>query len=91
MSYVFDELGYRRYEWRTVSFNNQSRKAAERLGFKFERISRQELIYKKCSHDIVWYSITDKKWPQLKAAFQAPDNFDEHGHQLKKLSEFQKY
>lgn len=94
MAYAFDDLSYRRYEWKSVALNTQSCKAAERLGFKFEGISRQGTICKNRVYDLASYSILDKEWPQLKAAFEAwltPDNFDEHGNQVKKLSEFQKH
>lgn len=92
MFYAFDEIGYRRYEWRCDSLNTQSRKAAERLGFKLEGIFRQHIIYKNRNHDTAWFSIIDEEWPKLKAAFQAwlsPENFNMHGKQVKKLNEFQ--
>lgn len=91
MAYAFDELGYRRYQWRCDSLNTESRKAAERLGFTFEGIFRQHIIYKNRNHDTAWFSIIDEEWPRLKAAFQAwlaPDNFDLHGKQLKRLNDF---
>ncbi|ELK0936231.1 GNAT family N-acetyltransferase [Pseudomonas aeruginosa] len=88
MSYVFDELGYRRYEWKCDSLNQRSRNAAERLGFQYEGTFRQALIYKGRNRDTAWFSIIDKEWPMVKAAFQqwlAPENFDERGHQIKRL------
>src|SRR5690606_25464982 len=51
MKYVFDELQYRRYEWKCDSLNAPSRKAAERLGFSFEGIFRQAVVYKGRSRD----------------------------------------
>ncbi|MCK9510550.1 MAG: GNAT family N-acetyltransferase [Pigmentiphaga sp.] len=88
MSYVFDELGYRRYEWKCDSLNQRSRNAAERLGFQYEGTFRQALVYKERNRDTAWFSIIDKEWPTLKAAFQqwlAPENFDDCGHQIKRL------
>ena len=93
MTYVFDELGYRRYEWKCDSLNAPSRKTAERLGFKFEGIFRQALVYKGRNRDTAWYSIIDKEWPQLKRAFQAwlsAQNFDEQGAQRVSLADMRK-
>lgn len=90
MSYVFDELGYRRYEWKCDSLNAPSRAAAERLGFKFEGVFRQAIVYKGRSRDTAWFSILDKEWPLQKQAFKAWlafENFDEQGRQRKSLAE----
>lgn len=88
MAYVFDELGYRRYEWKCDSLNAPSRKAAERLGFQFEGVFRQAVVYKGRSRDTAWFSILDSEWPAQKQAFQAwlaADNFDEQGRQRDSL------
>jgi RimJ/RimL family protein N-acetyltransferase len=93
MTYVFDELGYRRYEWKCDSLNAPSRKTAERLGFTFEGIFRQAIVYKGRNRDTAWYSIIDKEWPKLKRAFQtwlSAQNFDEHGQQRKSLIDVRK-
>jgi RimJ/RimL family protein N-acetyltransferase len=90
MQYVFDELHYRRYEWKCDSLNAPSRKAADRLGFSFEGIFRQAVVYKGRSRDTAWYSAIDKEWPLLKAAFLAwlaANNFDSQGKQLSTLVE----
>ena len=90
MQYAFDELGYRRYEWKCDSLNAPSRKTAERLGFQFEGIFRQALVYKGRSRDTAWFSITDREWPAVGAAFErwlAPDNFDAQGRQLQSLTD----
>jgi len=79
MRRVFEELGYRRYEWKCDSLNVPSRKAALRLGFKYEGTFRQATIYKGRNRDTAWFSIIDKEWPSLKAAFERwlePGNFD---------------
>ena len=68
---VFDELGYRRYEWKCDALNTRSIKAAERLGFKFEGIFRQATMYKNRNRDTAWFSIIDKDWPQLKNHFNS--------------------
>jgi RimJ/RimL family protein N-acetyltransferase len=84
MKRAFDELGYRRYEWKCDSLNLPSRAAAERYGFRYEGIFRQATIYKGRNRDTAWYSITDKEWPGVKAAFERwldPANFDEAGKQ----------
>ena len=89
MRRVFSELGYRRYEWKCDALNAPSRRAAERLGFRFEGIFRQATIYKGRNRDTAWYSILDWEWPGLEAAFSQwldPSNFDEHGRQKTSLS-----
>ncbi|MGB3830571.1 MAG: GNAT family protein [Mesorhizobium sp.] len=89
-AYVFDELGYRRYEWKCNNANAPSKRAAERFGFKFEGIFRQHLVVKGENRDTAWYSIIDKEWPALKRAYQAwldPANFDAEGRQRKRLEE----
>ena len=90
MNRVFDELGYRRYEWKCDALNTRSIKAAERLGFKFEGIFRQATMYKNRNRDTTWFSIIDKDWPQLKKSFQLwlnPENFDPDGQQKLSLTE----
>ena len=79
MRRVFDELGYRRYEWKCDSLNSKSRKAALRLGFKYEGTFRQATLYKGRNRDTAWFSVIDKEWPSLKTAFERwldPGNFD---------------
>lgn len=83
------ELGYRRYEWKCDALNAASRRAAERLGFTFEGIFRQAVVYKGRSRDTAWYSIIDAEWPTLDAAYRRwldPGNFDENGRQRSSLS-----
>lgn len=90
MAHVFDDLGYRRYEWKCNALNAASRRAAERLGFTFEGIFRQMGVYKGRNRDTAWFSILDHEWPAMKAAFSqwlAPDNFDEAGRQRRALSD----
>jgi RimJ/RimL family protein N-acetyltransferase len=89
MRRVFDELGYRRYEWKCDSLNAPSRAAAERYGFRFEGIFRQALVYKGRNRDTAWFSIIDSEWPAIKAAFErwlAPANFDQAGQQRESLA-----
>ena len=89
MRRAFDELGYRRYEWKCDALNERSRAAALRLGFRYEGIFRQATVYKGRSRDTAWFSIIDREWPERKAAFESwlsPDNFDERGRQRVSLS-----
>jgi RimJ/RimL family protein N-acetyltransferase len=91
MRHAFDDLGYRRYEWKCDSLNAPSRRAAERFGFKYEGLFRQAIVYKGRARDTAWYSIIDTEWPARKAAFErwlAPENFDAAGHQRRALAEF---
>jgi RimJ/RimL family protein N-acetyltransferase len=86
--HVFDELGYRRYEWKCDALNAASRAAALRLGFTFEGLFRQHQIVKGRNRDTAWFSMLDREWPGRKAAFErwlAPANFDAHGQQRERL------
>ena len=88
MRHVFEDLGYRRYEWKCNSFNEPSRAAALRFGFAYEGLFRQHMIIKGRSRDTAWYSLLDSEWPARKAAFEAwldPGNFDEAGRQRQPL------
>ena len=89
--YVFEELNYRRYEWKCDSLNLPSRRAAERLGFVYEGTFRQAVIYKGRTRDTDWLSMIDKDWARVKVrleAWLAPENFDKNGRQYKSLREF---
>ena len=87
--YAFEELRYRRYEWKANALNAASRRAALRYGFTFEGIFRSHMIVKGRSRDTAWYAMLDADWPARKRAFEkwlAPDNFDDRGCQRKRLS-----
>lgn len=89
MKLVFDDLGYRRYEWKCDALNAPSCAAAKRLGFEFEGVFRQATIYKKRNRDTAWYSILDREWPLIKQTFEnwlKAENFDSGGNQLSSLS-----
>ncbi len=86
--YVFDDLGYRRYEWKCNDLNAPSKRAALRLGFGFEGIFRQHMIVKGRNRDTAWFSMLDGDWSARRAAFErwlAPGNFDERGRQKMSL------
>ena len=88
--HIFEDLGYRRYEWKCNALNGPSRRAALRYGFTFEGIFRQHMIIKGRNRDTAWFSMLDSEWPARKAAFEAwldPANFDAYGHQQKSLAE----
>ncbi len=90
MRRVFDELGYRRYEWKCDSCNAPSKKAAVRFGFTYEGLFRQAIMYKGRNRDTSWFSIIDKEWPAQKLAFETwlgEENFDEKGIQRRSLAE----
>ena len=90
MRRAFDELGYRRYEWKCDALNAASRRAAERYGFTFEGIFRQAVVVKGRSRDTAWFSILDSEWPRIRAAFEAwlaPENFDADGRQRRSLTD----
>jgi RimJ/RimL family protein N-acetyltransferase len=86
--HVFDELGYRRLEWKCDSLNAPSRRAAERLGFTFEGVFRQHMVVKSRNRDTAWYALVDRDWTLVKRAFSewlSADNHDELGRQLRSL------
>ncbi|AYG67003.1 MULTISPECIES: GNAT family protein [unclassified Rhizobium] len=88
-SYVFDRLGYRRFEWKCNNLNEPSKQAAERFGFVFEGIFRQHMVAKGQNRDTAWFAMTDADWPRLKAGYErwlAPENFDAAGQQKTKLT-----
>ena len=86
--HVFEDLGYRRYEWKCNDLNEPSRRAALRLGFTFEGIFRQHMIIKGHSRDTAWYAMLDHEWPVRKAEFErwlSAENFDDDGRQRSPL------
>jgi len=87
--HVFEDLGYRRYEWKCNALNEPSRSAALRLGFTFEGIFRQHMIIKGRNRDTAWFSMLDSEWPKRKVAFERwldPSNFNANGRQKVSLS-----
>ncbi|PZM08496.1 GNAT family N-acetyltransferase [Rhizobium tubonense] len=88
--HVFEDLGYRRYEWKCNNENKASKTTAERYGFTFEGIFRQHMLSKHQNRDTAWYSMIDGEWPLINAAFEAwlaPANFDQKGNQLRRLQD----
>jgi hypothetical protein len=88
--HVFDDLGYRRLEWKCNALNAASRRAAERFGFCFEGVFRKHQVVKGRNRDTAWFAITDDEWPATRAAFEAwldPGNFDADGTQRRALVE----
>jgi RimJ/RimL family protein N-acetyltransferase len=88
--YAFDDLGYRRLEWKCDSLNGPSRRAAERFGFVYEGVFRQHMVVKGRNRDTAWFSIIDGEWPAVRTAFEAwlaPENFDSKGGQRRSLVE----
>ncbi|MAK62174.1 MAG: GNAT family N-acetyltransferase [Ponticaulis sp.] len=91
-AHVFDDLHYRRYEWKCHNKNTASKNAALRFGFQFEGVHRNDMVMKGTSRDTAWFAMTDDDWPGVKAAFKrwlSPDNFDENGQQKLPLSALQ--
>lgn len=87
--HVFEDLEYRRYEWKCDALNTRSRQAALRLGFSFEGIFRQHMIVRGRNRDTAWFSMLDSEWPHRKAGFERwldPSNFDDEGRQKLSLS-----
>ena len=86
---VFDDLGYRRLEWKCNADNARSLAAAERFGFTHEGTFRQHMLVKGRNRDTAWFSLLDGEWPAVRAAFEAwldPANFDADGRQRSRLA-----
>ena len=86
--HAFDDLGYRRFEWKCNDRNEPSKAAARRFGFQFEGVFRQDMIMKGVNRDTAWFSILDSEWPAMRAEYErwlSPDNFDADGVQKSKL------
>ncbi|KAJ5439937.1 uncharacterized protein N7458_010935 [Penicillium daleae] len=87
---VFEDLGYRRFEWKCDNLNAPSKRAAVRFGFTPEGVFRQHLIVKGRNRDTAWFSILDSEWPVVKGAFEKwldPGNFDADEKQVQSLVE----
>lgn len=92
MRHVFEDLGYRRYEWKCDALNDRSCRAARRLGFSYEGTFRQAAVIKGRNRDTAWYSMLDSEWPARKTALESwlsPENFDDQGRQRRTLAEIQ--
>ncbi len=90
LRHAFEELGYRRVEWRCNAANARSRRAAARFGFTYEGVFRQHMVVKGRSRDTAWYSLLDGEWAAASAAFRAwlgPENFDARGRQRTRLAD----
>ncbi len=86
--HVFDDLGYRRFEWKCNDLNEPSKSAARRFGFVFEGIFRQHMIWKGQNRDTAWFAIIDRDWPRLRAGYARwldPANFESDGRQRDQL------
>ena len=87
---AFDELGYRRLEWKCNALNAASRRAAERFGFTFEGVFRNHMVVKGRNRDSAWYAIIGEDWPGIREGFERwldPGNFDSFGRQRQRLAE----
>ena len=90
MGHVFDDLGYRRLEWKCDALNARSRAAALRLGYTFEGVFRQSMVTKGRNRDTAWFSVLDGEWPGLRRRLDDwldPANFDAHGRQRRALGD----
>ncbi|MDT3959577.1 GNAT family protein [Staphylococcus kloosii] len=88
-NYVFEVLGYRRYEWKCDDFNQASKNSAKRLGFTYEGTFRQHKIYKKRNRNTAWFSMLNREWPSIKQQYErwlSPNNFDSKGRQYESLN-----
>ena len=91
--HAFEELGYRRFEWKCNARNEPSIRAARRFGFTYEGTFRQHMVVKGQNRDTAWFAITDTEWPALRRAFEqwlAPTNFDQPGRQKTRLEDLRR-
>ena len=89
-AHAFDDLGYRRLEWKCDALNAPSRRAAERFGFRFEGVFRHHMVTKGRNRDTAWFAITDDEWPAVRAGFLewlSPANRGDGGRQRRGLAE----
>lgn len=94
LRYALDDLGYRRMQWRCNSLNQKSRRAAKRLGFRFEGVFYNHMIFKGKNRDTAWYSILDDEWPEVRGIIEtwlAADNFDHAGKPRRSLTEMMQH
>jgi RimJ/RimL family protein N-acetyltransferase len=88
--HAFDDLGYRRLEWKANALNGASRRAAERFGFTFEGVFRRHMVVKDRNRDTAWYAIVGEEWPAVRAGFErwlSAGNFDAEGRQRERLGD----
>lgn len=88
--HVFDDLGYRRFEWKCNNRNAPSKRAALRFGFAYEGLFRQHMVIKGENRDTAWFAMVDADWPVVGEAMRlwlAPENFDRDGGQRRKLED----
>jgi RimJ/RimL family protein N-acetyltransferase len=93
LRHAFDDLGYRRVEWKCDAANARSRQAAARLGFSYEGTFRQHMIVKGANRDTAWFALLDADWPRVRAGFEAwlaPSNHDRSGRQRVGLAELRR-
>lgn len=86
--HAFDDLGYRRFEWKCNAANAPSRRAAERFGFVYEGTFRQHMIVRGENRDTAWFAMLDGDWPRIRAEYERwldPSNFAPDGTQKSKL------
>jgi RimJ/RimL family protein N-acetyltransferase len=91
--HAFDDLGYRRLEWKCDDANEASRRAAGRFGFTYEGLFRQDMVRKGANRDTAWYSIIDKEWPNVRKGFERwldPANFDAGRRQIRTLGDLRR-
>jgi RimJ/RimL family protein N-acetyltransferase len=88
--HLFDDLGYRRLEWKLDSCNEPSAAAARRLGFSYEGRHRQAIVYQGRNRDTDWFSLLDTEWPGARVRIEAwldPANFHADGRQRRALAD----
>jgi len=70
LRHLFDELKYRRVEWKCDNRNEASKRAALRMGFQYEGLFRKHMIVKEQNRDTAWFAIVEDDWPAIRANFE---------------------
>lgn len=81
LGHAFETLRVAKVVWKSHANNHESRRAAERLGFRYEGLSKADMIAQ--------YGMAATLWPARRAALRhwlAPDNFDPSGRQKQALA-----
>ncbi|MEL7429198.1 MAG: GNAT family protein [Pseudomonadota bacterium] len=92
-THLFDELGYRRFEWKCNNRNEPSKDAALRYGMTPEGVHRQAAVLKGENRDTAWFSLLNYEWPKVGSAMRKwldISNFDDQGQQIRRLEEIRR-
>ena len=71
MRHAFEDLGFRRVEFKTDAKNERARRALAALPAEFEGIHRKHMVVRGGERrDSAWYAVIEDDWPEVKAALE---------------------